>query len=120
MHIERRFNQSDRSAGTSSRRKTVKLPSIDIPKFSGQLTEWPTFLDSLEAAIDTCSDLDDVQKFTYFRSYLQGPALQAINGLTLTNSNYIEALKILKDRFGNVQQIVSSHMEPKIGTVGLS
>ena len=37
--IERRFNQSDMSAGTSSRRKTVKLPSIDIPKFSGELTE---------------------------------------------------------------------------------
>ena len=36
---ERRFNQSDMSAGTSSRRKTVKLPSIDIPKFSGELTE---------------------------------------------------------------------------------
>ena len=39
IHIERRFNQSDMSAGTSSRRKTVKLPSIDIPKFSGELTE---------------------------------------------------------------------------------
>ena len=88
IHIERRFNQSDMSAGTSSRRKTVKLPSIDIPKFSGELTEWPTFLDSFEATIDTCSDLDDVQKFTYLRSYLQGPALQATNGLTLTNSNY--------------------------------
>ena len=49
--------------------------------------------------------LDDVQKFTYLRT----SALQAINGLTLTNST--EAWKILKDRFGNVQQIVSSHME---------
>ena len=60
IHVERRFNQSGMSAGTSSRRKTVKLPSIDIPKFSGELTEWPSFLDSVEAAIDTCSDLDDV------------------------------------------------------------
>ena len=33
IHIERRFNQSDMSAGTSSRRKTVKLPSIDIQRF---------------------------------------------------------------------------------------
>ena len=111
MHIERRFNQSDMSAGVSSQRKTVKLPSIEIPKFSGELTEWPTFLDLFEAVIDTCSDLDDVQKFTYLRGYLQGPALQAINGLTLTNSDYTETLKILKDRFGNVQQIVSSHVE---------
>ena len=48
---------------TSSQRKTVKLPSIDIPKFSGELTELPTLLDSFEAAIDICSNLDDVQKF---------------------------------------------------------
>ena len=102
VHIERRFNQSDMSAGTSSRRKTVNLSSIDIPKFSGELIEWPTFLNSFEVAINTCGDLDDVQKLRiYLQSYLQGPALQAINGITLTNSNYTKALKILKDRFGN-------------------
>ena len=44
IHIERRYNQSDMSAGTSSRRKSVKLPSIDIPKFSDKLKEWPSTL----------------------------------------------------------------------------
>ena len=34
-----------------------------------------------------------------------------MHGLTSANSNYTTALKILKDVFGNVQQIVSSHME---------
>ena len=111
IHIERRFIQSDVSVGMSSRRKTIKLPSTDIPKFSGEFTEWPTSLDSFEATIDTCSNPDGVQKFTYPRSYLQGPALRSVNGFTLTNSNYTEALKVLRDRFGNVQQIVSSHME---------
>ena len=37
--------------------------------------------------------------------------LQAINKLILKNSNYSGAFKILKDRFGNVQQFVSSHLE---------
>ena len=68
--IERRFYQSDMSAATSSGRKTIKLPSIDIPKFLGELTECPTFLNSFEAAIDIRSDLDDVQKSMYLRSYL--------------------------------------------------
>ena len=54
------------SAGALPRRKTVKLPSINIPKLLDELAEWPPFLDSFEAAINTCSDLDDVQKFTYF------------------------------------------------------
>ena len=66
------------------------------------------------------ADLDVVQKSTYLRSYLQGPALQAINGLTLANSNYTEALKILKDIFGNVQQVVSSHMEKLVNLPHIS
>ena len=94
---------------TSSQRKTVKLPSIDIPKFSGELIELPTLLDSFEADIDICSNLDDFQECMYLRSYLQGPVLQAINRLSLTNSHYTETLNILKKRFGNVQEIVSSH-----------
>ena len=49
-HIEVRFNESDISASTSSRKKTVKLPSIDIPKFSDELTQWPTFFSAFEAA----------------------------------------------------------------------
>ena len=57
------------------------------------------------------NNLDDLQKFMYLRNYLHGPALQAINGLTFTNSNYTEALKIFKDRFGNVQQTLPSHIE---------
>ena len=69
IHIER-LNQSHMSAGTSSRRKTVKLSLIYIPKFSGELLEWPTFFDSFKAAIDTSSDLHDIKKFTYLRSYL--------------------------------------------------
>ena len=99
-------------AGTSCVRKNVKLPSIDIPKFSGELTEWPTFLDSFEAVIDTCSDMQmTFKKLRTSEATYKVPALQDINGLTLINSNYTEALEILKDRFGNVQQIVLLHIE---------
>ena len=50
--------------------KTIKLPSIEIKRFSGELTEWPSFFYSYEAAIHNSSELSDVQKFTYLRSYL--------------------------------------------------
>ena len=41
--------------------KTVKLVSVEIKSFSGELTEWPSFLDSYEAAIHNSSELSDVQ-----------------------------------------------------------
>ena len=52
-----------------------------------------------------------VDKFNYQRSLLDGPALNSITGLLLTELNYKEAIEILTDRFGNKQIIISSHME---------
>ena len=39
------------------------------------------------------------------------PALDAISGLSLTASNYEDAVAILKKRFGNKQQIINRHMD---------
>ena len=91
--------------------KTVKLPSVEIKSFSGELTERPSFLDSCEAAIHDSSELSDYQIFTYLRSYLTDAALNSVSGLTLTNENYWKALTILKERYGNKQVIVSRPMK---------
>ena len=42
---------------------------------------------------------------------MKGAAAAAINGLTLTDSNYDEAVQILHDRFGNKQLLISANME---------
>lgn len=42
---------------------------------------------------------------------LEGPASRVIQGLPLTESNYTVALKLLEERFGNAQQIISMHMD---------
>lgn len=55
--------------------------------------------------------MNDVDKFQYLKSLLEGSAVNAISGLPLTNSNYKEAVAILKDRFGNKQVIISKHMD---------
>ena len=91
--------------------KTVKLPSMEIKSFTGELTEWPSIFDSYEAVIHNSSELSDFQQFTYLRSYLTDTALKSVSGLTLTNENYGKALTILKERYGNKQAIVSTHME---------
>ena len=57
------------------------------------------------------ASLTNVDKFNYLRSPLDGPALNSITGLPLTEQNYKEATEILTDRFGNKQIIISSHME---------
>ena len=89
----------------------VKLPKLTIQPFKGELTAWVTFWDSYDAAIHSNSSLSGIEKFNYLRTFLQGPALEAIAGLKLTADNYPEAVEVLKRRFGNKQRIIDKHME---------
>ena len=42
--------------------------------------------------------------------HLEGPAAACERGFSLTSKNYIEARKLLEERFGNTQVIISAHM----------
>ena len=42
--------------------------------------------------------------------HLEGPAAECVRGFSLTSKNYIEAKKLLKDRFGNMQVIISAYI----------
>ena len=98
-------------AAASTRDATVKLPKLTIQPFKGDLTTWTTFWDSYKAAIHDNASLSDIDKFNYLRSLLQGSALDAVSGLTLTAANYKEGISVLERRFGNKQQIVAKHMD---------
>ena len=91
--------------------RSAKLPKLELKTFSGSPLEYQSFWDSFKAAIHQNQSLEEVTKFTYLRSFLEGPALSAINGLSLTASNYAEAISILEDRFGNKQVLISSNMD---------
>ena len=69
------------------------------------------FWDSIEVAIHNNRSLSNIEKFNYLRSLLQGPALDTIAGLTLTDANYNEAVQVLTSRFGNKQLIIDRYTE---------
>ena len=56
-------------------------------------------------------DILKVDKFNYLNSLLEGAAFKTIQGLTLSEVNYDAVVSMLKERFGNPQQIISAHME---------
>ena len=89
----------------------VKLPKLDLRKFDGEVSTWPTFWDAFESSIHKNPTLAPIDKFNYLNSLLMKPVLDAISGLSLSASNYEEAIAILKKRFGNKQQIINRHMD---------
>ena len=98
------------SLTSSSKSKTIKLPILKLESFNGRPENWVTLIENFNCAIDLNDDLSDVQKMTYLRNLLQGPALASITGLALTNKNYKAALEILKRRYDNKQALISLHM----------
>ena len=88
-----------------------KLPKLHLPKFKGDVTKWGPFWDSFESSIDKAQEISSIDKFNYLNSLLEGEALRAIRGLSLTSANYKTAIEILKERFGKPQQIISAHMD---------
>ena len=89
----------------------VKLPKLDLKKFDGEISNWPTFWDAFESSIHNNTKLAAIDKFNYLNSLLMKSASDAISGLYLTATNYEEAVTILKKRFGNKQQIINRHMD---------
>ena len=78
----------------------VKLPLLQLPKFSGNVLEWPAFHDVFVASADSHKKLSNVQKFTHLRSCLSGRALRCIEGYSVTNDNYTKPFQDLQNRFG--------------------
>ena len=88
-----------------------RLPKLTLPTFSGNPLTWLTFWDSFQAAIHLNPNLSGVQKFNYSKAQLQGDAARTIEGIPLCDQNYLHAVTLLQDRFGQTHKLVAAHMQ---------
>ena len=95
----------------SSRNSKTKLPKITLPKFNGDFTKFYTFWESFARMVNTNEDLSSINKFNYLSRSLEGATSRAIEGLPMRDRTYQSAIDLLKERFGNKQKIISSHMD---------
>lgn len=51
------------------------------------------------------------QNFSYLKAQLVGDASRAVAGFPLTNSNYEQAVNLLKERFRQPSKIINAHMQ---------
>ncbi|XP_071055173.1 uncharacterized protein [Onthophagus taurus] len=89
-------------------KNTVRLPKLELKKFNGDIATWPEFWEQFKQSVHD-SELDDVGKFAYLKSYLTGRAAATIAGLTSSGASYVNAIELLKAEFGNSQRIVDSY-----------
>lgn len=78
----------------------VKLPTIHIPMFDGDISSFPSWCSLYKELVHTSDQLTDIQKFSYLKSYLRGSALACVETIAFTAANYPLAFKSLTDRYG--------------------
>ena len=102
---KRRRSRSPQSAKPHT---SVKLPLIELPTFTGNYEDWSSFEDLFSATIDKNPSLSGAQKLQYLKSSVKGDAASLIKQFQVTDINYVEAWKVLKERYSNEREIVQS------------
>ena len=88
-----------------------------LQKFDGDILRWKQFEESFEAAVHKNERISNVEKLTYLLGYFEKAPIQAVEDFPLTNDTYIQAWELLKERYGNPQLIISTHMNERIDKI---
>lgn len=89
---------------------SIPLPRIQLPKFSGQYTEWSNFRDLFHSLVVSNEALSDVQRLHYLKASLTGEASLILRNISVTEANYKTAWSELTRRYENKRMIVSTHL----------
>jgi len=90
---------------------SMRLPEIPLPRFSGDLADWPVFRDRFVALVDSRSNISNIEKFYYLVSCLELKASEVIKGITGSNDTYSLAWKALVERFDKPRQLASFNLD---------
>ena len=89
----------------------TNLPKLIIKQFDGGILNCQTFWDQYYSSVHVKTNISEIDKFTYLKSLLSESAFETISGLTLTSGNYVEAIKLLQNRYGNHQALINAYMD---------
>ncbi|KAJ8942426.1 hypothetical protein NQ318_007100 [Aromia moschata] len=102
---------SHRTRSSLEGRPSPKLPKLPLPKFSGDIKEWPLFIECYNSMIHNNLELNDVDKVHYLIGCLSGSALNVCSGIPPTGDNYNIILKALIDKFEDKRILANSYIE---------
>ena len=112
------FDSMDPAAGRSKPppvQELIKLPTHELPKFSGSYVEWPSFWDQFTVAIHDRANLGGAHKLSYLKMCLTGEPLDLIKTLSIIDSNYQSAVEILHLRYEDSAMILRELMDSILG-----
>lgn len=90
-------------------RNHIKLPKIEMMKFSGDVKQFRTFIDLYNSMVHNNNTLSEIEKFSYLISVLRGPPLNLVQCTPMVKENYLDAYNALVQRYENKRLIAFAH-----------
>ena len=82
------------------------LPTITVPKFTGDILDWSSFWASFKSTIEDRKELSNTQRLHYLRQAISNPDLQLLlHSPAETTDFYLEVVEELKERFNKTREI---------------
>jgi len=98
------------SSFAAARSHRTQLAPIPLPKFNGNIQEWPSFFDIFKALVHNDEDYSPAQKFFHLRSCLEGAALDLVRSIPISDANYDVIIEQLIHRYDNASLVIQSHI----------
>lgn len=88
---------------------SVRLPKLELIKFSGDFTSAVSFFDLFHSLVHTKTYLNKTEKLSYLIHNLEGPPLRLAKSLPLASDNYERIYDKLKSRYLNKRLRAMAH-----------
>ncbi|KAF8769850.1 Protein P like protein [Argiope bruennichi] len=90
---------------------TVKLPTIKLEPFNGDVELWQSFWEQFQSSIDNNPNLSVIDKHVFLRGYLQDEPKRLVDGISIIADTYEATKKLLMDKYGDKNRIIQAHLD---------
>lgn len=86
------------------------MPQISLPKFGGDILEWPSFKDLFTALAIRNQHLSNVQRLQYLKTNLTGEAAHLLRDVLITDANFNIAWESLTKHYENSRILINTYL----------
>ncbi|GBN12603.1 hypothetical protein AVEN_235879-1, partial [Araneus ventricosus] len=90
---------------------TVKLPTMKIEPFDGDIEKFHMFFEQFSSAVDLNQRLSTIDRYVYLRGYLKDEPARLVDGISITSETYETVKNILKNRYCDKNRIIQAHLD---------
>lgn len=83
------------------------LPSLPLPSFSGQIQDWPLFIECFNNMIHNNKNLNNTDKVYYLIGCMSGTAVNVCAGIPPTGDNYSIIYQALVDKYDDKRSLAN-------------